>query len=126
MRRTVAITSLFLAWLCAHGAIWDLAQVFAWTRMFAGYAQTLPLGAALGQTFDLSKPCKLCCAIRRAKESPPQHLPAQTVRDTEKLILALESPAPLFLPRPVREWPDLAWTALDARVDPVPLPPPRV
>ena len=52
MRRKFAVLSLAFAWLCANGAIWDAAQVVAWAKMFAGYAQTLSVSAALEETFD--------------------------------------------------------------------------
>ena len=46
VQRRFAITSLIFAWICANGAVWDAVQVFAWARMFAGYAHTLPVRAA--------------------------------------------------------------------------------
>ena len=125
VRRTVAITSLFLAWLCANGAILDLAQCLAWTRMFASYAETLPVGEALRETFDARKPCALCRAISHAKESQQQQLPQQVVRDAEKLILALETPSPVFLTRPSDDWQEERWMMIDPRINPVPVPPPR-
>ena len=94
--------------------------------MYAGYAETLPVGEALRETFDATKPCDLCRAISHAKESQQQQLPQQVVRDVEKLILALESPAPVFLSTASNDWLEATWTLIDPRVDPVPLPPPRV
>ena len=58
-----------LAWLCANGALLDLVQVFAWSRMFAGYTQTMTVGAALRETFDPAKPCELCLGVADAKDA---------------------------------------------------------
>src|SRR5277367_3965041 len=61
-RRLPAI-SLICAALCASGTLLDMAQVFAWTRMFAGYARNESIAAAARETFDPAKPCALCCAV---------------------------------------------------------------
>jgi hypothetical protein len=125
VRRSIATISLFLAWLCANGAIWDVVQVVAWTKMFSSYAVSLPVGDALRETFDASKPCHLCLAVAHAKESEQKQSPQQVDRGTEKLTLALDSPAPIFLMEPLVDWPAVRWTMQDPRFEPVPLPPPR-
>ena len=93
--------------------------------MFTGYAETLSIGEALRETFDASKPCLLCRAISKAKESQQRQLPQQGERSDDKLVLALESAAPVFLVTPTGDWPEVRWVMFDPRVDPVPLPPPR-
>jgi hypothetical protein len=76
VRRTVAITSLLFAWLCANGALLDAVQVFAWGKMFAENARSQPLGAALRATFDPAKPCQFCLGVAAAKETAKQQLPS--------------------------------------------------
>src|SRR5687768_1456684 len=50
VRLRFAQLSLLLAWVCANGAIWDAVQVFAWSKMFVGYASTMTVPAALRET----------------------------------------------------------------------------
>ena len=47
-----AITFLLFAWICANGALLDVVQVFAWGKMFSGYAKSMSVSAALKETFD--------------------------------------------------------------------------
>jgi hypothetical protein len=58
---------LLSAWLLATGVHWDAIQVFAWGRMFADNARTLPVLAAVRQTFDPQEMCGMCCAVQAAK-----------------------------------------------------------
>ena len=85
-QRTFAIASLIFAWICANGAVWDAVQVFAWARMFAGYAHTLPVRAALRETFDPGKPCEICMAVAKAKEAERKQAPRPLERSTAKLV----------------------------------------
>lgn len=113
------------AWFCANGAIWDLAQVFAWTKMFAGYSESMPLAAAVSATFDPGKPCNLCRAIAKAKKSDRQELPRLTEKASGKLILAIETSPELRLNVPPAVWPELEATSTAAGFRRVPVPPPR-
>jgi len=125
VRHRIAIISLVAAWLCANGAVWDVAQMLAWSRMFTGYAQSLSMSDALRETFDTNKPCAMCQAIAKAKAAE-QKLPQQQLEQTTaKLTLALESPAPLFFTTPTTNWSRETPLVVDPRIDPVPLPPPR-
>lgn len=92
MRRRLAIFSLLTAWLLATGSQWDVVQVFAWGRMFAGYVQTMSVREALAETFDADKPCSLCCAVREAKQQENKQLPPE-LRLREKLILIFQPTA---------------------------------
>jgi len=125
VRRHVAITSLLFAWICANGAIWDAAQVFAWGKMFAGYAQSMGVADALRATFDPAKPCEMCVGVAHAKETARQQLPQAVERSAEKLILALHASAPIILVKPSAEWPAVLASAAPVRTEPVPVPPPR-
>lgn len=125
MRRSLAVISLLFAWLCANGAIWDLAQVFAWGKMFVGYSTTLPVGAALRETLDPAKACELCVGVATAKAQSSQKLPSVD-RDGVKLVLALEG-ATVTVPVPASPaWPRLAEPARVEWRPAVPVPPPRV
>jgi hypothetical protein len=125
MRRKFAVLSLAFAWLCANGAIWDLAQVVAWGKMFAGYSSTLSVGAALRETLDPAKACELCAGVAKAKESSGQTLPSAS-RDGAKLVLALESDSLVVRPPESREWTTSPLRGIREWCDAVPVPPPRV
>lgn len=125
MRRRVAIASLFFAWICANGAIWDAAQVFAWGKMFAGYAQTMSMPAALEATFDPARPCDLCLGVASAKETARQQLPQDVERAAEKLVLALHVTGPIVLVKTRSEWPHAMANIAPVRTEAVPVPPPR-
>ena len=125
MRRAVAILSLTFAWLCANGAIWDLAQVFAWGKMFVGYSSTLTVGAALRETLDPAKSCELCVGVAKAKEQSTQNLPSGP-RDAAKLVLAVEAEVMTLLAPAPQDWPGQAEPTLSEWRAAVPVPPPRV
>jgi hypothetical protein len=124
VRRGIAILSLTFAWLCANGAIWDLAQVLAWGRMFAGYSSTLSVGDALRATLDPAKACELCVGVAKAKEQSATSTPAAN-SEAAKLVLAMETET-LVVSAPAPS----AWL-VRAEVTPpdwreaVPVPPPR-
>jgi hypothetical protein len=101
----------------------DVAQVFAWGRMFAGYAQCESLSDAARATFDPGKPCAICRAVSRAREaSVPAPLRAGSA---EKLILISEVPAEFVARNETPAWPDTGGRRPEARASDVPLPPPR-
>jgi hypothetical protein len=126
VRRSLAIVSLTFAWLCANSAIWDAAQLVAWAKMFAGYAQTLSVSAALEETFDASKPCDLCRNVAKAKETEQKQAP-QTIEQAVagKLLLACETPARVVIEVPFADWPDAPSRTAPTRTERVPVPPPR-
>jgi hypothetical protein len=95
VRRNFAIISLLTAWLLATGSQWDVVQVFAWGRMFAGYVSSMSVGQALEETFDADKPCALCCAVRQAKQQEKKDLPNE-VRLRDKVVLVFQ-PVPVLL-----------------------------
>lgn len=124
VRKSLATVSLLFAWLCANGAVSDVAQIFAWSRMFTQYAQVLPVSAALTETFDASKPCELCLAVK-ATRATQESRPEAILASAEKLLLSCTTPTPLVFPAPAVTWPEPAgWCAL-TRVEAVPVPPPR-
>lgn len=125
MTRRVASVSLLCAWLCASGAMLDFAQVFAWARMYAGYARTESVAAAARDTFDPGKPCAICRALSRARETCGAPAPAAAPASPEKIVLILERVAP-FIAVPERpEWPAAPSARALVRAADVPVPPPK-
>ena len=125
MRKKIATGCLLFAWLCANGAVSDVAQLVAWSRMFAGYARVLSVSAALEETFDASKPCELCLAVKKERASENTQSPAAAL-SVEKLLLACSTPAAteLFAP-PAGDWPAATDWEIVARTEAVPDRPPR-
>jgi hypothetical protein len=103
----------------------DVAQAFAWARMFAGYAGTESLAAAAGETFDAGKPCAICRALGRAREASGRHGPAVPSAGGQRMLLILERPMPLLSVPPPGRWPAAPATCAEARAAEVPVPPPR-
>ncbi len=127
MRKKLSIVGLLVAWLCANGALLDVVQVFAWGRMFAGYAESMTVGAALSATFDPAKPCELCVSVAQTKDQQEKQAPAELLRAKDpKLLLACELPTVIIFSALTREWPAGPALAPSGRSDPVPVPPPRV
>ena len=125
MRKHVAIFSLLVAWLCANGALLDGVQVFAWAKMFAGYTQTMPVGAALRETFDPAKPCEMCLGVAAAKDTARKQLPQSIEHTTEKIVLALETVTRIVLAQVSEAWPPAVAAVAMTRAEAVPVPPPR-
>lgn len=117
--------ALLLAWLFANGALLDAVQVLAWGKMFAGYAETMDVRAALARTFDPSRPCNLCRTVSRARDQAKSQLPAAVESSAEKLILALHQPGPVLFVIEPSGWEQDSPANGPFRTDPVPVPPPR-
>jgi hypothetical protein len=125
VRKKSATACLLFAWLCANGAVSSLAQVFAWGSMFAGYARVLSVTEALTETFDASKPCELCVAVKKNRATEDAQ-PRGAVLSSERLFLACSTPiaSELFEPR-AGNWPATTDWIAAARTEPVPVRPPR-
>ncbi|MEO6245816.1 MAG: hypothetical protein ABIQ12_10300 [Opitutaceae bacterium] len=125
MRKKIASFSLLFAWLCANGGLLDGVQVVAWAKMFAGYAQTMSVTAALRETFDPAKPCEMCLGVASAKEAAQQHVPPTTERAVEKLLLAYHANPIFVISHSPGDWPATLASAAPSRTEDVPVPPPR-
>lgn len=126
MRRRIATFAIALAWLLANGGAWDVLQVAAWGKMFAGYAETMPLAAALSATLDPTRPCELCVGIAEAKDEANETAPASEQQRSAKFVSVIqEVDGPLFL-EVSETWLATPTMKLAERTDPVPVPPPRV
>ncbi len=126
VRRKTPLILTLIAWLFATGSHWDLVQAFAWARMFAENAQTMPVLAALDRTFRPDERCSLCKAVssgRSEQESPG--LPEQKFEGKVVLTFEPEERVIIDVPR-FAAWP----VAADARISvdraAPPLRPPRV
>jgi hypothetical protein len=126
VRKTVSLAGLLVAWLCANGALLDVAQIFAWGKMFAGYIETMSAGAALAQTFDPAKPCEICLSVSHAKQKEASQAPVTTERNPNKVVLALEASPPLAKAALPVAWPRAIACSGPTRWEVVPVPPPRV
>jgi len=128
VRRYLSINCLLFAWLCAHGALWNVVQVVAWAKMFHDYSESMPAAEALQRTFDGSKPCKLCCIAKTAEDAASQQLPREAVLGggVEKLLLISECVPLVVLPEPNFAWPGIVDDNGVIRKEAVPVPPPRV
>lgn len=125
MRKTLPTFALLLAWLCANGALLDAVQVFAWAKMFAGYAETMSVPTALRKTFDPSQRCEMCLGVAAARESTQGQVPQTVEHTAEKLLLALHRPAKIVFTPPAADWPPALASVAPTRRDEVPVPPPR-
>jgi hypothetical protein len=122
-----AITFLLFAWICANGALLDVVQVFAWGKMFSGYAKTMSVAASLNETFDPAKPCEMCIGVATAKEDLGQKkIPANLEQNSAQLVLAFHAASPFVLVNVPEAWPAERGCAAPTRSEIVPVPPPRV
>lgn len=62
---------MLTAWFFATGSQWDVAQTFAWARMFTTYAQAMPLLEAAQKTFSGEELCDVCDVVQDARQGGP-------------------------------------------------------
>jgi hypothetical protein len=93
MRRVASMLALVLAWVCAQGVLLEVAQVIAWSRMFAGFADTMRVADAVKETFDPANACPMCRAIEKAREAERGKAPVapNAPEDAAKLVLVCAS-----------------------------------
>lgn len=91
MRSRLATIIALCAWLLATGSHWDLVQTFAWGRMIATYAQTMPLARAVQLTFTADNLCGVCEVVSDAKQDPAAAHSAPMNPAEGKILLALAS-----------------------------------
>ncbi len=125
MSRRLASISLLCAWFCASGAVLDVAQVVAWSRMFAGYVRTESIGIAAMETFDPGKACALCRRVSEARNSCERHGPVAPSVGVEKIVLILERAAPFIAISSSPAWPETPFLRARIRDGDVPVRPPR-
>jgi len=103
----------------------DVAQLAAWTRMFAAYAKTESIAAAAKETFDPAKPCSLCKVISKARDASEHRFPGTPNPSLEKIVLICEKPAAFLSLRDKDMWPATIPAVAAERCGKVPVPPPR-
>lgn len=95
MRQRLSLILTLAAWLLATGSQWDLVQTFAWGRMLATYAQTMPFTAAVRKTFAPQTMCSICHAVAAAKQQESGN-PAVPSKNPGKILLACAPRALVF------------------------------
>jgi hypothetical protein len=125
MARRLAPACLLLAWLCASGAMLDVAQVVAWSRMFAGYARSECVLSAARDTFDPERPCALCRAVSKAREASSGRGQAAPDAGARKMVMVFQAVETLVAPAPGTAWTETQEAPPKAMWAEVPLPPPR-
>ena len=128
MRRRLPLLSLLCAWLLATGSQWDLVQTFAWGKMIATYAQTMPLKEAVRLTFTPNNMCGLCEVVSEAQQQQSDAtLPGEPAGQLAKIPLVFQASAVFVSSAPTVQGlsPDaLLEMQSVARAAP-PVPPPR-
>ena len=99
MRPRLQLCALLFAWFMATGGQWDVLQVFAWSRMFAGYAREMSVTAALSQTFQPDNLCSICRAVKAAKQQQEQ-APMAGGKELGKILLVFEPAPQIVVVRP--------------------------
>lgn len=125
MRRKFSLILTLTAWLLATGSHWDLVQTFAWGRMIAIYAQSMPLREAVRLTFTPDNLCSVCKVVSEAKQQDgPGSLPAG--KWDVKILLAFAPNAETAFTAPASGgWLESGPLYGSAFRTPPPLPPPR-
>ena len=127
MHRRFKISAILLAWLLATGSQWDCAQVFAWGRMIAGHARTMPLADAVRLTFTPGNECAVCVAVADAKQQQPDTAAAAAAKAPGKILLFC-APAAAFVfavPEPAPPSPAATLAGMGTLRASPPVPPPR-
>jgi hypothetical protein len=96
MRRQFSLILTLAAWLIATGSQWDLVQTFAWSRMIAGYSQTMPLLQAVAKTFSPDTMCGICRAVAVAKQRTDANPAVPGAKAPQKILLVCAPIAPAF------------------------------
>jgi len=68
LRHRIQILVVLVAWFLATGCQWDIAQVVAWSNMFAGYSKDMTVTAAVQKTFS-GEMCPICRAVQKGKQA---------------------------------------------------------
>jgi len=103
----------------------DIAQVFAWSRMFTGYVRCESVVEAAKETFDPAKPCAICLAVGKARAATGNHAPALPTAGPEKIVLFCDRPAKFVSLELWDAWPAFQGSVASPPGCDVPLPPPR-
>lgn len=125
MSRRFAHISLLCAGLCASGAVLDIAQAFAWGRMFTSHLCCESIAEAARETFDPAKPCAICKAVGKAREASNNRAPALPAAGDEKMVLIFDGPVEFLASVAKDAWPDVRVLIASSSIGEVPVPPPR-
>lgn len=127
MRRQVSLLMTLTAWLLATGSHWDLVQTFAWGRMIAAYAESMPLAEAIKRTFTAENLCGVCEIVQDAKQGDDANSPTPGGRKLDQTVQLAFAPVPVVVveaPR-VTGWREIELTPPSAPPLVPQTPPPR-
>lgn len=127
MRRKLALTALFAAWLCANGVVWNVVQVVAWAKMFHDYSDVMPAAKALRLTFSGEAPCDLCHLAESGQKAAREQVPPEAVlgAGAEKILFVADCTPVVLVAGTDPAWPGAPDAAGLTRTEAVPVPPPR-
>ena len=125
MRQRLQLSALLLAWLMATGSQWDVVQVFAWGRMFAGYSRSMSVESALRLTFNPDKMCSVCKMVKAAKQQQEQSPMAPSKALGKILLVFAPVPVVVIASVPSGQWPMGSKSMCSAERGAPPIPPPR-
>jgi len=116
---------LFLCFM-ATGAQWDLLQMFAWGRMMAGHAQTMPLSRAVAKTFD-GEMCAVCRMVADAKKQDRARSAVPEPKGAGRIFLFFQAAPKIAIEPPgSTAWRPGEATVASATRSAPPSPPPRL
>lgn len=87
MRSRLQLIVLLSAWLLATGVHWDVIQVIGWSRMIVANTATMPLLAAVRQTFDPQEMCGVCHAVQDARRDQREAVAAGQTEGKAPLVI---------------------------------------
>jgi len=126
LRHRVQISLVLLLCFLAAGAQWDLVQVFAWGRMMAGHAKTMPLSQAVTKTFD-GEMCGICRMVAHARKQERSRSDCPEMKMEAKVLLFFQAvPRVVVAPPRSTAWRPSEAAAVTAGRSAPPVPPPRV
>jgi hypothetical protein len=123
--KRVASLFLLMGWLFASGAMLDVTQVVAWSRMFSANMKTDTVIEAVENTFHTGKMCSLCKAVAKAREATKREAAQSNTLEVQKLILIVEDAQTFKSVREVASWSFIDHVTHYSHSEEIPVPPPR-
>ncbi|MEI6590072.1 MAG: hypothetical protein WCO38_09040 [Verrucomicrobiota bacterium] len=103
LRKKLQHICILTAWLFATGAQWDIAQTFAWAKMFSSYSESMSVGTAIKKTFS-GKMCALCKAVDAAKQQQTATSLPSAGFGAKMIFVLQEKPVFIFATANILRW----------------------
>jgi len=103
LRKNIHYFFIVIAWLLATGVQWDIAQTFAWAKMYSEYSESMSIGAALKKTFT-GKKCTLCKAVDSAKQQQTASSLPSAGFGAKMIFVLQEKPVFIFATDDLLSW----------------------